>query len=40
MAAFIDQLSELDIFIEDMRFTSKSTKKIEILKQQSDFVQK
>ena len=40
MTAFIDQLSELDIFIEDMRFTSKSTKKIEILKQQSYFVQK
>ena len=40
MAAFTDQLNELDIFIEDMRSTSKSTEKIKILKQQSYFIQK
>ena len=40
MATLIDQLSELDIFIEQMRDTSSSLEKIEILKQQSDFIKK
>ena len=38
--SFNEQLAELHIFVEQMQATSSSLEKVEILKQQPEFIQK